>query len=89
MTGQINVNKIAARTGNTINIESGDTLVQPHMPLQIILLIQKFQEVLLVFTIQIVILMVELTVIFSLTLLMFQLIKCILDNYQQTVMFIQ
>ena len=36
MTRQINVNKIAARTGNTINIESGDTLVQPHMPLQII-----------------------------------------------------
>ena len=26
MTGQINVNKIAARTGNTITIESGDKI---------------------------------------------------------------
>ena len=26
MTGQINVNKIAARTGNTITIDTGDVL---------------------------------------------------------------
>lgn len=41
MTGQINVNKIAARTGNTITINSGDkisgaagSIVQPGMILQ-------------------------------------------------------
>tara|TARA_B100001057_G_scaffold459210_1_gene509174 strand:- start:1450 stop:2022 length:573 start_codon:yes stop_codon:yes gene_type:complete len=34
MTGQINVNKIAARTGNAITIESGDVLTQPGSVIQ-------------------------------------------------------
>ena len=34
MTGQINVNKIAARTGNTITIESGDVLNAPGSIIQ-------------------------------------------------------
>ena len=34
MTGQINVNKIAARTGNTITINSGDVLTQPGSVIQ-------------------------------------------------------
>ena len=34
MTGQINVNKIAARTGTTINMESGHMLHQPGATLQ-------------------------------------------------------
>ena len=34
MTGQINVNKIAARTGNTITVESGDVIHQPGTVLQ-------------------------------------------------------
>ena len=34
MTGQINVNKIAARTGNTINVESGQILSQPGAVIQ-------------------------------------------------------
>ena len=29
MTGQINVNKIAARTGTTINMESGHKILMP------------------------------------------------------------
>ena len=36
MTGQINVNKIAARTGNTINIESGQILSQPGAVIQFV-----------------------------------------------------
>ena len=43
MTGQINVNKIAARTGNTITINSGDkisgaagSIVQPGMIIQVV-----------------------------------------------------
>jgi len=36
MTGQINVNKIAARTGNTINIESGQILSQPGSVIQFV-----------------------------------------------------
>ena len=36
MTGQINVNKIAARTGNTITVESGDVIHQPGTVLQTI-----------------------------------------------------
>ena len=35
MTGQINVNKIAARTGNAITIESGDVLQAPGHVLQV------------------------------------------------------
>ena len=35
MTGQINVNKIAARTGNTITVESGDVLQAPGHVLQV------------------------------------------------------
>ena len=34
MTGQINVNKIAARTGTTINVESGHTFHQAGTVLQ-------------------------------------------------------
>ena len=34
MTGQINVNKIAARTGTTINVASGHTLLQPGAVIQ-------------------------------------------------------
>jgi hypothetical protein len=34
MTGQINVNKIAARTGNTITVESGDVIHQPGSIIQ-------------------------------------------------------
>jgi len=34
MTGQINVNKIAARTGNTITVESGDVIAQPGSVIQ-------------------------------------------------------
>ena len=34
MTGQINVNKIAARTGNTITVESGDVFHQPGSIIQ-------------------------------------------------------
>ena len=36
MTGQINVNKIAARTGNTITVESGDTFHQPGSIIQVV-----------------------------------------------------
>ena len=36
MTGQINVNKIAARTGNTITVESGDVLSQPGSVIQVV-----------------------------------------------------
>lgn len=36
MTGQINVNKIAARTGNTITVESGDVLQAPGHVLQVV-----------------------------------------------------
>lgn len=36
MTGQINVNKIAARSGNTITVESGDVLQAPGHVLQVI-----------------------------------------------------
>ena len=36
MTGQINVNKIAARTGNTINVESGQILSQPGAVIQFV-----------------------------------------------------
>ena len=36
MTGQINVNKIAARTGSTITVESGDVIHQPGMILQVL-----------------------------------------------------
>ena len=35
MTGQINVNKIAARTGTAVNFESGHTLKMSGMPVQI------------------------------------------------------
>ena len=35
MTGQINVNKIAARTGNTITVNSGDVLQAPGHVLQV------------------------------------------------------
>ena len=35
MTGQINVNKIAARTGNTVDVASGHTLKMSGMPVQI------------------------------------------------------
>ena len=35
MTGQINVNKIAARTGNTITVNSGDILQAPGHVLQV------------------------------------------------------
>ena len=35
MTGQINVNKSAARTGNTITVESGDVLQAPGHVLQV------------------------------------------------------
>ena len=35
MTGQINVNKIAARTGNTITVESGDVLQAPGHVVQV------------------------------------------------------
>ena len=34
MTGQINVNKIAARTGNTITVETGDVFHQPGSIIQ-------------------------------------------------------
>ena len=36
MTGQINVNKIAARTGNTITVNSGDVLQAPGHVLQVL-----------------------------------------------------
>ena len=36
MTGQINVNKIAARTGNTITVNSGDVLSQPGSVIQVV-----------------------------------------------------
>lgn len=36
MTGQINVNKIAARTGNTITVESGDVLQAPGHVVQVV-----------------------------------------------------
>ena len=36
MTGQINVNKIAARTGNAITIASGDVLQAPGHVLQVV-----------------------------------------------------
>tara|TARA_Y200000002_G_scaffold298634_1_gene253381 strand:+ start:219 stop:701 length:483 start_codon:yes stop_codon:yes gene_type:complete len=36
MTGQINVNKIAARTGNTITVASGDVLQAPGHVLQVV-----------------------------------------------------
>ena len=35
MTGQINVNKIAARTGTTVDVASGHTLKMSGMPVQI------------------------------------------------------
>ena len=35
MTGQINVNKIAARTGTAVDFESGHTLKMSGMPVQI------------------------------------------------------
>ena len=35
MTGQINVNKIAARVGNTITVESGDVLQAPGHVIQV------------------------------------------------------
>ena len=35
MTGQINVNKIAARTGTTVDVSSGHTLKMSGMPVQI------------------------------------------------------
>ena len=35
MTGQINVNKIAARAGNTITVESGDVLQAPGHVIQV------------------------------------------------------
>ena len=36
MTGQINVNKIAARTGNTITVESGHVITQPGQVIQVV-----------------------------------------------------
>ena len=36
MTGQINVNKIAARSGNTITVNSGDVLQAPGHVLQVV-----------------------------------------------------
>lgn len=36
MTGQINVNKIAARTGNTITVNSGDVLQAPGHVIQVV-----------------------------------------------------
>ena len=44
MTGQINVNKIAARTGNTINVESGDVLQAPGHVLQVVQTVATTEE---------------------------------------------
>ena len=35
MTGQINVNKIAARSGNTVTVASGDVLYAPGHVVQV------------------------------------------------------
>jgi len=44
MTGQINVNKIAARTGNTITVESGDVLQAPGHVLQVVQTVATTEE---------------------------------------------